>query len=54
MPGSTIKTVKIAKSGEWTTVDWILNYTFNFSASAAQNEVAGYAKDGGKNAKRRW
>ena len=39
------------KIREWTTVDWILNYTFNFSASAAQNEVAGYAKDGGKNAK---
>jgi outer membrane receptor protein involved in Fe transport len=34
----------------WTTVDWILNYTFNFLASAAQNQVAGYAKDGGKNA----
>ena len=32
------------------TLDWILNYTFNFPASAAQNEVAGYAKDGGKNA----
>ena len=38
------------KIREWTTVDWILNYTFNFPASAAQNEVAGYAKDGGKNA----
>jgi hypothetical protein len=35
----------------WTTVDWILNYTFNPPASAAQNQVAGYAKDGGKNAK---
>jgi hypothetical protein len=34
----------------WTTVDWILNYTFNPPASAAQNQVAGYAKDGGKNA----
>jgi iron complex outermembrane recepter protein len=39
------------KIREWTTVDCILNYTFNFPASAAQNEVAGYAKDGGKNAK---
>ena len=29
----------------------MLNYTFNFAAPAAQNEVAGYAKDGGKNAK---
>ena len=38
------------KIREWTTVDWILNYTFNLPASAAQNEVAGYAKDGGKNA----
>jgi iron complex outermembrane receptor protein len=38
------------KIREWTTVDWILNYTFNFPASAAQNEVAGYAKDGGKKA----
>ena len=38
------------KIREWTTLDWILNYTFNFPASAAQNEVAGYAKDGGKNA----
>jgi len=38
------------KIREWTTVDWILNYTFNFPASAAQNEVAGYAKDGAKNA----
>jgi iron complex outermembrane receptor protein len=38
------------KIREWTTVDWILNYTFNFPGSAAQNEVAGYARDGGKNA----
>jgi iron complex outermembrane receptor protein len=39
------------KIREWTTLDFILNYTFNFPASAAQNEVAGYVKDGGKNAK---
>jgi iron complex outermembrane recepter protein len=39
------------KIREWVTLDWILNYTFNFTASAAQNEVPGYAKDGGKNAK---
>ena len=38
------------KIREWTTLDFILNYTFNFPASAAQNEVAGYAKEGGKNA----
>jgi iron complex outermembrane receptor protein len=41
---------KDRKIREWTTVDWILNYTFNFPASGAQNEVAGYAKEGGKNA----
>ncbi|MEY2493430.1 MAG: iron complex outerrane recepter protein [Verrucomicrobiota bacterium] len=41
---------KPRKIREWTTLDWILNYTFNFPASAAQNEVAGYAKDAGKNA----
>jgi iron complex outermembrane receptor protein len=41
---------KPRKIREWTTLDWILNYTFNFSASAAQNEVAGYAKEGGKSA----
>jgi hypothetical protein len=39
------------KVREWLTWDWILNYTFNFPAPAAQNEVAGYAKDGGKNVK---
>jgi Outer membrane cobalamin receptor protein len=39
------------KIREWTTLDWIVNYTFNFPAPSAQNEVAGYAKDGGKNAK---
>jgi hypothetical protein len=38
------------KIREWTTVDWILNYTFNFPVPAAQSEVAGYAKNGGKNA----
>jgi len=41
---------KPRKIREWTTLDWILNYTFNLPASAGQNEVAGYAKDGGKNA----
>src|SRR5438034_7354136 len=39
------------KIREWTTLDLIVNYTFNLPASAAQNEVAGYARDGGKNAK---
>ena len=41
---------KDRKIRDWTTLDWILNYTFNLAASAAQNEVAGYAKDGSKNA----
>jgi iron complex outermembrane recepter protein len=39
------------KIREWITLDWLLNYTFNFQAPAAQNEVPGYAKDGGKNGK---
>src|SRR5207247_1748699 len=39
------------KIREWVTLDWMLNYTFNFPAPAEQNEVPGYAKDGGKNAK---
>ena len=41
----------VRKIREWTTLDWILNYTFNFSAGGAQNEIPGYAKDGGKNGK---
>jgi outer membrane receptor for ferrienterochelin and colicin len=36
------------KIREWVTLDWMFNYTFNFAAPAAQNEVPGYAKDGGK------
>ena len=43
-------TVRVARFVNGLPLDWILNYTFNFPASAAQNEVAGYAKDGGKNA----
>jgi iron complex outermembrane recepter protein len=39
------------KVREWTTLDWILNYTFNFPAPAGQNQVPGYAKDGIKNGK---
>jgi len=42
--GSTDRKVR-----EWTTVDLILNYTFNLPPPAAQSEVAGYSKDGGKN-----
>jgi len=36
------------KVREWTTLDLILNYTFNLPPPAAQTEVAGYAKDGGR------
>jgi iron complex outermembrane receptor protein len=39
------------KVRDWVTVDLIFNYTFNLPPPAAQNEVAGYAKDGGKNVK---
>jgi outer membrane receptor protein involved in Fe transport len=38
------------KIREWTTLDLVLNYTFNLPASVAQNEVAGYSTDSGKNA----
>src|SRR5207237_2525928 len=41
------------KIREWTTLDVVINYTFNLPPPAAQNEVAGYAKDGGKNVKMR-
>jgi iron complex outermembrane receptor protein len=37
------------KIREWVTIDLILNYTFNLPPPAAQSEVAGYSKDGGKN-----
>jgi hypothetical protein len=33
---------------EWTTLDLIVNYTFNLSPPAGQTDVAGYAKDGAK------
>ncbi len=36
------------KVEDWTTLDLILNYTFNYAAPAAA-PVPGYAKDGGKN-----
>jgi hypothetical protein len=39
------------KIREWTTLDLIASYTFNLAAPVAQQEVAGYAKDGGKNVK---
>jgi hypothetical protein len=46
--GSGLKPRKIR---EWTTLDLIASYTFNLRAPAAQQEVAGFAKDGGKNVK---
>jgi hypothetical protein len=39
------------KIREWTPVDLIVQYSFNLPPPAAQTEVAGYAKDGGKNVK---
>jgi iron complex outermembrane receptor protein len=50
-PGGGIIGTQDRKIREWTTLDFILNYTFNFPATVAQGEVAGYAKDGGKNVK---
>ena len=38
------------KIREWTTLDLIVNYTFNLPASAVTKQVAGYARDVGKNA----
>jgi outer membrane receptor protein involved in Fe transport len=37
------------KIREWTTLDLIVSYTFNLRAPVSQQEVAGFAKDGGKN-----
>jgi len=39
------------KIREWTTLDLLASYTFTLPAPVAQQEVAGYAKDGGKNVK---
>jgi iron complex outermembrane receptor protein len=39
------------KIREYTTLDLIVNYTFNFPQPVAEQQVAGYAKDGGKNVK---
>ena len=36
------------KVREWTTLDLIASYTFSLPASLAQQQVAGYAKDGGQ------
>jgi iron complex outermembrane receptor protein len=39
------------KIREWTTVDAIISYTFKLAPPAVENQVAGYAREGGKNAK---
>jgi iron complex outermembrane receptor protein len=41
------------KIREWTTLDIIASYTFNLPPPQVQQEVAGYAKDGGKNVRMR-
>jgi iron complex outermembrane receptor protein len=41
------------KVREWTTLDLIASYTFNLPPPQVQQEVAGYAKDGGKNVRMR-
>src|SRR5207249_7035259 len=38
------------KIREWTTVDTIISYTFHLPAPVAETQVAGVAKNGGKNA----
>ncbi len=48
---SDLGPVLARKIREWTTLDLIASYTFNLRAPVAQQEVAGYAKDGGKNVK---
>jgi iron complex outermembrane recepter protein len=39
------------KIREWATVDWIFNYRFNIATPVAQQELPGYAKDGGQTVK---
>jgi outer membrane receptor protein involved in Fe transport len=41
------------KVHEWYTFDVILNYSLNFPAPVVEQQVAGYAKDGGKSVKMR-
>ena len=41
----------VRKIREWTTVDAIVSYTFNLAVPATENQVAGYARDGGKTVK---
>jgi outer membrane receptor protein involved in Fe transport len=49
-PRSGPKTWRARKVSAWTTLDLILNYTFNLPPPAPA-EVPGFAKDGGKNVK---
>jgi iron complex outermembrane recepter protein len=49
-PNSTIQ-IPPRKIREWTTLDAIISYTFRVAAPTPSAEVAGYAKDGGKNVK---
>jgi len=48
-PNPTFKPQR--KVREWTTLDFILNYTFHLPAAAGPGEVPGYGKDAGKDAK---
>jgi iron complex outermembrane recepter protein len=50
-PGAGTQSPLARKVREWITLDLLLSYTFNLPAPVAQQEVAGYAKDGGKNVK---
>ena len=50
-PGGIVARYHSRKIREWITTDILLNYTFNLPPPVAQTEVAGYAKDGGKNVK---
>ena len=47
-PGNEVRARKVAA---WTTLDLLINYTFNLPPPAPA-EVPGFAKDGGKNVKR--
>jgi iron complex outermembrane receptor protein len=47
-PRSGFRAWRARKVREWTTLDLIASYTFNLAPPAA-GEVAGFAKDGGKN-----
>jgi iron complex outermembrane recepter protein len=42
---------KARKIREWTTLDFILNYTFRLPAASGLGEVPGYAKNSGQNVK---